>query len=142
MDTVTLPREEYEEMKAQLQWLKEQVRLAKHHQFGASSEKSGYGQLDLFNEAEQAADEQADEPTLCEVEKHYRQKAKRGADRLPPELPVEVVEHVLHGEKQLCPECGGGLHILGKEVVREELKFIPAKAVKVQHVRFAYACRR
>ncbi len=142
MDTVTLPREEYEEMKAQLQWLKEQVRLAKHRQFGASSEKSEYGQLTLFNEAEQAADEQADEPALCEVEKYYRQKAKRGADRLPPELPVEVVEHVLPGEEQVCPECGGELHILGKEVMREELKLIPARAVKVQHVRFAYACRR
>ena len=142
MDTVTLPREEYEEMKAQLQWLKEQVRLAKHRQFGASSEKSEYGQLNLFNEAEQLADEQADEPALCEVEKHYRKKARRGADRLPPELPVEVVEHVLPCEEQVCPECGGELHILGKEVVREELKLIPARAVKVQHVRFAYACRR
>lgn len=142
MDTVTLPREEYEEMKAQLQWLKEQVRLAKHRQFGTSSEKSEYGQLNLFNEAEYTADEQADEPTLCEVEKHYRQKAKRGADRLPPELPVEVVEHVLPDAEQICPECGEDLHILGKEVVREELKLIPARAVKVQHVRFAYGCRR
>ena len=142
MDTVTLPREEYEEMKAQLQWLKEQVRLAKHRQFGSSSEKSEYGQLNLFNEAEHTADEQADEPALCEVEKHYRQKAKRGADRLPPELPVEVVEHVLPDEEQICSECGGALHILGKEIVREELKLIPARAVKVQHVRFAYGCRR
>jgi transposase len=118
------------------------VRLAKHRQFGASSEKSEYGQLNLFNEAELTADEHADEPALCEVEKHYRQKAKRGADRLPPELPVEVVEYVLPTEEQVCPECGGQLHILGKEIVREELKFIPAKAVKVRHVRYAYACRR
>jgi transposase len=152
MDTVTISREEYEELRAlrpqvgelaqQLQWLKEQVRLAKYRQFGPSSEKSEYGQLNLFNEVEQSADEHADEPALCEVEKHYRQKAKRGADRLPPELPVEVVEHVLPAKEQVCPECGGQLHILGKEVVREELKLIPAKAVKVQHVRYAYACRR
>lgn len=142
MDTVTLPREEYEEMKAQLQWLKEQVRLAKHRQFGASSEKSEYGQLNLFNEAELTADGQSDEPALCEVEKHYRRKTKRGADRLPPELPVEVVEHILPDEEQICSECGGALHILGKEIVREELKLIPARAVKVQHVRFAYGCRR
>lgn len=118
------------------------TRRAKHRQFGASSEKSGYGQLDLFNEVEQLADEYADEPALCAVEKHYRQKAKRGADRLPSELPVEVVEHILPGKEQVCPECGGELHILGKEVVREELKLIPARAVKVQHVRFSYACRR
>jgi hypothetical protein len=30
---------------------------------------------------------------------------------------------------------------MGKEIVREELKIIPAQAVIVQHVRYTYSCR-
>lgn len=150
METVTIPREEYEELQAlrpqvselaqQVQWLMEQMRLAKHRQFGASSEKGGHDQLDLFNEAEATADETIAEPELCEVEKHYRKKAREAKDRLPADLPVEVVEHTLPLEEQVCPECDGPLHIMGKRV-RRELKLIPAKAVIVEHVRYVYACR-
>ena len=57
--TITIPKAEYDALKAdvadlnqQLQWLMEQVRLGKHHRFGASSEKSEYDQPNLFNEAE------------------------------------------------------------------------------------------
>ncbi|MDL2254516.1 IS66 family transposase, partial [Ruminococcaceae bacterium OttesenSCG-928-I18] len=150
METVTIPREEYEELKAlqpqvseltrQVQWLMEQVRLAKHRQFGASSEKSGHTQLNLFNEAEQQADENIAEPELCEVEKHYRKKAREAKDRLPADLPVEVVEHTLPADEQICPECDSPLHVMGKRV-RRELKLVPAKAVIVEHVQYVYACR-
>jgi transposase len=44
--------------------------------------------------------------------------------------------------EQICPECNDPLHRIGKEVVREELKIIPAKANRVQHVRHTYGCRR
>jgi hypothetical protein len=118
----------------------EQLKLAKHRQFGASSEKSTYDQLNFFNEAEATAIEAAPEPELQEVEKHYRKKARAAADRLPPDLPVEIVEHELPAEEQNCPECGNPLHIMGREV-REELKLIPAKAVIVRHIRNVYACR-
>lgn len=150
METVTIPREEYEELKAlqpqvseltrQVQWLMEQVRLAKHRQFGASSEKSAHTQLNLFNEAESDADDNIAEPELCEVEKHYRKKPREAKDRLPADLPVEVVEHTLPAEEQICPECDGPLHVMGRHV-RRELKLVPAKAVIVEHVQYVYACR-
>lgn len=40
-----------------------------------------------------------------------------------------------------CYICGEKLHEIGKEIVREELKIIPAQAVIIQHVRYTYACR-
>ena len=61
-------------------------------------------------------------------------------DRLPPDLPVEVVEHFLPKEEQSCPECGEGLHIMGKEI-RREFKLIPAKPVIVEHIKYIYSCR-
>jgi len=56
-------------------------------------------------------------------------------------LPVEIVEYRLNEDEQNCPNCGEELHEMGKEVVREELKIIPAQAVIVQHVRYTYSCR-
>jgi len=54
---------------------------------------------------------------------------------------VEVVEHRLPEESQSCPACASSLHIMGKKVVRRELKLIPAKATIVEHVQVTYSCR-
>lgn len=153
METVTITKAEYEAFKAlqvknahleqQVQYLLEQMRLSRHRQFGASSEKgeSGSGQLHLFNEAEYFAAPAEPEPEPQVVEKHYRKKRKELPSRLPEDLLVEVVEHVLPEEERICPACHEGLHVMGKQTVRRELKLIPAKAVVVEHVRYSYACR-
>jgi len=152
METVTITKEKYAEYESQqaqiaeltgqVQYLMEQLRLSKHRQFGVSSEKSEYdfSQLNLFNEAELFADANTPEPELVEVEKHYRKRTRLTTDKLPNDLPVEIVEHKLPETEQFCPECDGALHVMGKEV-RRELKLIPAKAVIVEHIKYVYACR-
>jgi len=55
-------------------------------------------------------------------------------------LPVERVEYFLPKDECVCPECGGDMHIMGKDI-RRELKLIPAQAVIVEHIRHTYACR-
>jgi len=128
------------ELEALVKYYEEQLRLNKHRQFGTSSEKSEYDQLNLFNEAEITADSAVAEPDLIEIEKHYRKAKRTASDRLPEDLPVEIVEHELPSDEQICPECGGALHVMGREN-RRELKLIPAKAVVVEHVRHIYSCR-
>jgi len=128
------------ELKALVKYYEAQFRLAKHRQFGASSEKSEYDQLSIFNEAEATADANTPEPELVEIEKHYRKRKRLVNDRLPENLPVEIVEHDLSAEEQECPECGGPLHRIGKET-RRELKIIPAQVKIVEHVRHVYGCR-
>jgi transposase len=128
------------ELNQKVQWLMEQMRLLRQKQFGSSSEKSKYDEYNLFNEAEIMADPRMPEPDLTEVQRHYRKIAKENPERLPADLPVEVVEHGLSSEEQSCPECGSHLHVMGKEI-RRELKLIPAKAVIVEHVQYVYACR-
>ena len=146
-ETITLPRAEYDallaqnaELTSQVKWLLEQMRLARHKQYGASSEKSRYDQEDLFNEPEATADARLPEPELMEIQRNYRQKAKESKERLPSDLPVETVEHFLPEEEQSCPECSSPLHSMGKDV-RRELKLIPAQAVIVEHINYVYACR-
>ena len=131
---------ENERLRDQVQWLMEQFRLAKHKQFGASSEQTNLDQLYLFNEAEQSADLTAPEPEITEVKAHYRKKTRLTTDKLPEDLPVEIIEHGLPEEKRVCPDCGCSLHKMGEDT-REELKIIPAQAVIVRHVRYVYACR-
>lgn len=128
------------ELENQVQWLMDQLRLAKHKQFGASSEQTDLNQLYLFNEAEQTAALTAPEPEITEVKAHYRKKTRLTTDKLPEDLPVEIIEHELPEENRICPDCNGSLHKMGEDV-REELKIIPAKAVVVRHVRHVYACR-
>ncbi|HOV25734.1 MAG TPA: IS66 family transposase [Pseudobacteroides sp.] len=128
------------ELEQQVQWFMAQIRLAKHRQFGASSEQTSVEQINLFNEAEVTADLAAPEPSLTEVKAHYRKRTRLTTDKLPEDLPVEVIEHELPETERVCPDCGGELHTMGRET-REELKIIPAKAVIVRHVRHVYACR-
>lgn len=128
------------ELEQQVQWFMAQIRLAKRKQFGVSSEKTDDMQLSIFNEAESSADMTRPEPELSEVKAHYRKRTRLTTDKLPQDLPVEIIEHELPAEECICPECGGELHTLGKET-REELKLIPAKAIITRHVQHVYACR-
>ena len=130
------------ELESLVKYYEEQFRLNKHKQFGSSSEKSEYDveQINLFDEAEVAADANAPEPELVEIEKHYRKRRRSASDRLPPDLPIEIVEHELPADEQACPDCGEALHIMGRES-RRELKIIPAQAKIVEHRQAVYSCR-
>ena len=130
------------ELEALVKYYEEQFRLAKHKQFGTSSEKSEYDvdQINLFNEAETTSDKNIPEPELVEVEKHYRKRKSSASDRLQEDLPVEVIEHKLPPDGQLCGECGEALHVMGHEV-RRELVIIPAQAKIVEHNQHIYSCR-
>ena len=156
IETVTIPKLEYEkllseitdlknhnsELTSKVEWIMEQFRLAQHRRFGASSEKSEYDQLNLFDEAEATSDILVPEPEIVEIEKHFRKRKNMVNEKeLPNNLSVEIIEHELTQDEQICPECDGNLHVMGKETIRRELKLIPAKAVIIEHVRKVYACR-
>lgn len=148
METVTISKTEYEalvnskaHLERQVEYLLNQMRLARHRQFGASSEKSEYDlqQLNLFNEAEMFADADP-EPELVEIEKHYRKRTRLTTDKLPDDLPVEVIEHTLPEAERICEECGQALHVMSHNV-RRELKIIPAQVSIVEHRQAVYSCR-
>ena len=148
VETVTIPKTEYDnlcgqvtELTAKVEWFMEQFRLAQHRRFGASSEKSDYDQMNLFNEAEATSNILLPEPELVEIEKHFRKRRNMVNGKLPEDLTVETIEHDLPADERTCPECDGNLHVMGNETLRRELKIIPAKAVIVEHIRKVYACR-
>ncbi len=105
----------------------------KKHRFGARSEKSDPKQNQLFNEVELIDDEQKNinEPN---------DKNKTGTRKeLPPELPSTKETHDLPDDQKICPNDGTTLKYIG-EVKTQELKFISAKQLVINHIQYKYAC--
>ena len=163
-ETVTISRAEYEkllgqgeqllaqneriaELENRVEMLMEALRLARHKQFGASSEKSDEQVVEqlsfLFNEAEVYADaeEKAEDESVTVVSAHKRHKKHEYTlDTIPEGTPTEQVEHRLEGEELTCPQCGETMTEIGKEVVRT-LKIIPAQVVVKEDIYYTYACK-
>ena len=122
--------------------LEEELRLALHKRFAASSERASPDQFNLFNEAEQieaeatAAEPIADEPTIT-VPEHERKTC--GRKPLPDHLPRTRIEHDIPDADKLCA-CGCQKTRIG-EATSEQLDIIPEQIQVLQHVRFKYACR-
>jgi transposase len=131
---------EREQLKAENQWLKEQLGLVKHRLFAPSTEKAPTGQEALlFNEAEAAAAPGLPEPQ-SETITYTRRKVAGQRELNLTGLPVEEVEYKLSEAEQICPGCAGKLHEMGADV-RTEIKIIPATVSVLKHIRTKYACR-
>ena len=127
--------------------LNETVEYLKKKLFASSSEKTKKdafpGQLDLFNEAEAAADSSVPEPTLEEAVGSYKRKArKQNATReeILAGLPVVEVPCTVPDEDRNCPYCNTPMEVIGKKVVREELRIIPAKVERIRYVQEVLGC--
>jgi transposase len=127
-----------EQLEAKVRWFEEQFHLARHKQFGASSERSVKEQPYLFNEAEVIAEEGPVEEAISQTISYERKKP--GRKPIPTDLPIERVEYRLPEDEQICEICGCRLHEMSEEL-RHELKLVPAQAKIVQHARFVYGCR-
>ena len=156
-EMVTISRAEYEEFQAQrkkiselesrVDVLMEALRLARHKQFGASSEKSEDTLMEqlsfLFNEAEvfsAAEKEETENVTVVAAHKRHK-KHEYTLDNIPEDMPRKQVEHRLEGDELVCPQCGDTMTEIGKEVVRT-LEIIPAQMVVREDIYYTYACRR
>ena len=156
-EMVTISRAEYEEFQAQrkkiselesrVDLLMEALRLARHKQFGASSEKSEDSLMEqlsfLFNEAEvfSVAEKEAEEKVTVVAAHKRHKKHEYTLDSIPEGIPVEQVEHRLEGEDLICPQCGDIMTEIGKEAVRT-MKIIPAQTVVKEDVYYTYACKK
>ena len=156
-ETITVSRAEYDEkntrlkeqeerinhLESQIDVLMEALRLARHKQFGASSEKSEEAAMEqlsfLFNEAEAYVTAPKEEDAVIVPEHKRRRKNEYTLDSIPENIPAEQIEHRLEGEALVCPKCGDTMQEIGVEVVKK-LRIEPAKIVVEEHQYFAYAC--
>lgn len=125
---------ERDEFKHRYYQVLEELRLARHHRFGASSEVDT-GQGELFNIEDEPVDAESTTEPSSETGK-TRRKPKR--QPLSKDLPRVVIRH--EPEETRCPDCGDELHTIGEDI-SEKLIFIPAKVEVEQHVRPKCVCR-
>jgi len=115
-----------------------QIKLARHKQFGASSESWSGDQMRLFNEAEAIVGESEEsESDTVEVSSHRRKRG--GRKPLPDNLPRVEFVYELPESERVCPHDGSALQVIG-EAVLEQLDIIPAQIRVLRHIRKKYAC--
>ncbi|MGN1086170.1 MAG: IS66 family transposase [Porcipelethomonas sp.] len=116
--------------------LKQQLAFLKKALYGQKSEKTQVimeddGQLSLFNDAEENTEdkiiEKADKITVVT---HERKKHSTHKDSFE-NLEIEEVIH--EAEDKVCPECGSEMEVIGKEFVRDELVYVPARMFVRKH---------
>lgn len=127
-----------EQLEAKVRWFEEQFHLARHKQFGASSERSPKEQRHLFNEAEAIAEDGPFEEAIRQTISYERKKP--GRKPIPKDLPIERIEYRLSEEEQICTTCSNQMHEMSEEI-RYEVKLVPAQVKIVEHVRMVYGCR-
>lgn len=127
-----------DEKDQRIQLLEDMVRMLRHQQFGASSEKVSADQINLFNEAdtEPTVLAEADNSEIV-VPSHTRKKKKRLS--IPADIPREDIIHDLADDEKTCPHDGAELTCIGEET-SEQLDIIPAKITVLRHLRQKYAC--
>lgn len=114
----------------QMQIMTEKIDYLTAKLFGTSSEKTKNleGQYSLFDEAEQEA-APADESAVAEsipVKEHTRKAKSKQADIFKG-VPSRDEIIPLSDEQKYCGDCGAELEVIGKEFVRREFRFTPAK---------------
>ena len=131
------------DLQNQVSNLTEMVMLLRKDKFGSSSEKTPKqvdGQLSLFNEAELEADASVPEPIKKTVKGYVCTGSRKNREELIKDLPVREILCETDPNELYCDHCNSALKPLGKEVVREELEYIPAKLQVVRYVRMSYEC--
>lgn len=139
-----LLEEKNKELKFVNALLSDRLSIAQRKRFGSSSEKysDGYEQLNLFNEAEEAADPDAVEPVMEQVcPKPYKRKKQKGKKEqdLSAYPVTETIHYTLKGEDGLCPECGVPMKEVTTEITKT-LKFIPAHFEVLEEAVHVYSC--
>ncbi|WP_082301591.1 IS66 family transposase [Photobacterium iliopiscarium] len=140
--TVDKLNDALKESEARYQSLLEKMQLARHRQFGASSESLPKEDC-VFNEAEEVSSDTEDEDEEFEVEDNTSLKPHfkpKGRQRLPEDLPRERVIVDVPEEEKTCSCCQVALSSMGEDT-SEKLVYVPAKLYVEVTVRPKYVCR-
>ena len=116
---------------------------ARKKMFGPSTEAKGQieGQMSLFESVQALAKGLGLEQKKITVKPYTRTPRQPGvrAEMLAG-IPQEIEEYILPPDDR-CRVCGGELKVIGREVVRTEVEYIPAKLRVKQIIRQVAKCR-
>ena len=133
---------EADDLKNEVEVLRQQLAFYKKMVHGQKSEKTDVvmentEQVALFDEAEEKATNIHPEREVV-VEKHTR-KAKHTHEETFENLPSEEVIH--EADEKICEKCGEEMVVIGKEKIRDELVYVPAKLFVRRHFAEVVKCQ-
>ncbi len=142
----------YEESQIEIENLKLQVNNFKRIIYGVKREHTPkQEQLEISTQCslfdvEENIDAELQKQVLDNVEeitvyKKKKTKTKKAGIKKSflKDIAIEVKEYKIN-ENEACPECGSELKEIAKEVVRQEVTYIPAKLVLTNYVQYTYRC--
>ena len=142
IDSLTL---EKENLRYEINCLKEQIAQLKKLAFGSRTEKTKkilgeVEEINLFDEAEVEAKGSAPEPVI-EVPAHQRRKKQKGhLEQILKDVPHEERVITLPEDERICKRCGTQLISMGREKIRTEVQFIPATVKVIDFYRESFQC--
>ena len=119
--------------------LQHQLEQLLRQRYGRKGEAVDPGQLLLFAQEVLAQTEPPPPPPPAAPGPNPKRDG-HGRKPLPAGLPRKRVVHDVAPEDRACPECGVERRPIGEEV-REQLEYVPASLIVLEHVRPKYACR-
>jgi transposase len=132
--------EENNELKNQLEWFKQQFKLASQRQFGKSSEATESMNLSLFDEA--MSDDKSDcsdGSNQSETITYTRKKKSVGRQFDVSKFPKEQKIYDLDESEKTCG-CGLPLEEAGKDT-SFQVDYIPETFKVIEHIALKYCCR-
>ena len=90
----------------------------------------------MFDEAEQTADVNPKNPEYIDVKASKR--VKRTRDEIYADMEVEEVVH--EAADKTCDKCGAEMTVIGKEKIRDELVYVPARMFLRRHIAEVAKC--
>jgi len=127
--------------------LQHQLELLLRQRYGRKTEKIDPAQLLLFAReilaASEASAQEASPPadtTPVPAPTSPAKKNGHGRKPLPASLPRKREVYNVPADQLPCPDCGTLRTKIGEEI-REQLEYVPASLIVIQHVRPKYACQ-
>ena len=118
--------------------LQHQLEKLLRQRYGKKGEGADPDQLLLFAQ-DAPAQAEPTSPTPPPLVPAGSKPDGHGRKPLPAGLPRRRIVHDVPPEGRACPECGSERRPMGEEV-REQLEYVPASLIVVEHVRPKYAC--
>lgn len=137
-----------ENQELQLNWFNKYVFGSKRE----STPKEGNDQLvegtqcSIFGIPEDEEVKEEIEKNTEEITIYRKKKNKKSVAGIKKsalkDIEVETLEIKIEDGQEKCPVCGAELRQIGKEFVRQEIEYIPAKLKLVNYVRNTYKCEK
>ena len=140
-----LLKEQIENQKLQINWFNRYVFGQKKETLEKPEENIVGGvQCSILGVPEDITEEVKEETEKITVYRKKKNTKNPSGIKKAALKDAEIVteEYTIEDKKANCPECGAHMQLIGKEILRQEIEYIPAQIKIKNYVRGVYKCEK